>query len=144
MNILLISVGTRGDMEPFLAIGEMLQDRGHQVICAFPEQFRSLAENSNLKFASLGSKFIELLDSDAGRAAMGGASGFKKFAGTLKLAMNQSDANKELVINQQKIVEQEQPDRILYNSKAVYPHHLGINQRRKNNFSNAFALYALR
>jgi len=34
MKILLISIGTRGDMEPFLAIGEILKEKGHQVICA--------------------------------------------------------------------------------------------------------------
>ena len=58
MKIILMSVGTRGDMEPFLAIGELLEKKGHQVICAFPEQFRNLAINSNLEFASLGNKFI--------------------------------------------------------------------------------------
>ena len=46
MKIILISIGIRGDMEPFLAIGEILKEKGHQVICAFPEQFRNLAEDS--------------------------------------------------------------------------------------------------
>lgn len=44
MKIVLISIGTRGDMEPFLAIGEILKEKEHRVICAFPEQFRDLAE----------------------------------------------------------------------------------------------------
>ena len=46
MKIIMVSVGTRGDMEPFLAIGEILKEKGHAVICAFPEQFRDLAEDS--------------------------------------------------------------------------------------------------
>ena len=32
MKILLVSIGTRGDMEPFLAIGEILREKGHEVI----------------------------------------------------------------------------------------------------------------
>lgn len=40
-------------MEPFLAIGELFREKGHQVIAAFPEQFRDLAEESGLKIASL-------------------------------------------------------------------------------------------
>ncbi|MGD9900762.1 MAG: glycosyltransferase, partial [Calditrichaceae bacterium] len=64
MKIILISVGTRGDMEPFMAIGEILKEKGHRVICAFPEQFRNLAQDSALEFASLGTKFIKMLDSD--------------------------------------------------------------------------------
>ncbi|MEL7223125.1 MAG: glycosyltransferase, partial [Bacteroidota bacterium] len=70
MKIILTSIGTRGDMEPFLAIGEILKEKGHDVTCLFPEQFRSLAIDSGFEFESLGSKFIEMLDSPAGRIAM--------------------------------------------------------------------------
>ena len=122
MKILLISVGTRGDMEPFLPIGKMLEEKGHDVICAFPEQFRDLAEVQNLEFFSLGSKFIQLLDSEVGRAAMGGTSrGLRKLAATIRLAKNQTDANRELVIKQDELIRQENPDRIVYNGKAINP-----------------------
>jgi len=134
MKIILASVGTRGDMEPFLAIGELLKEKGHQVICAFPEQFRRLVNESNLEFASLGPKFINLLESKEGKAAMGGATGFKKIIGTLKLALNQNDANKELLFKQQKLIEREQPDRILYNGKAVYPIIWGLKNKGKTIF----------
>jgi len=85
-------------MEPFISIGELLKEEGHQVICAFPEQFRDLAEGSNLEFTSLGTKYIDILNSDEGRAAMGGeGSGFKKLLAFIKLARNQTEVNKELV-----------------------------------------------
>ncbi|ERN41910.1 glycosyl transferase [Rubidibacter lacunae KORDI 51-2] len=122
MKIILISIGTRGDIEPFLAIGELLQEKGHQAICAFPDQFRNLAEESNLQFVSLGLKFIELLQSNDGKLAMGGrGSGLEKFLATIRLARNQTDASKELLNRQYELVEKEKPDRIIYNGKAVYP-----------------------
>lgn len=122
MKVTLISVGTRGDMEPMLAVGQIVQERRHQVICAFPEQFRHLAEEANLAFASLGEKYVELLESDAGRKAMGGGgSGLEKFVATLKLARNQTEANRQLVHKQYEIVQREKPDRIVYNGKATYP-----------------------
>jgi len=133
MKIILMSIGTRGDMEPFLAIGELLKEKGEQVICAFPEQFRSLVEDSNLDFASLGTKFIELLDSDIGKAALGGSgSGLHKFIATIKLAQNQTEVNKELINQQYKIVESENPDRIVYNGKAIYPIIWGMTNHSKN------------
>ena len=133
MKIILTSVGTRGDMEPFLALGEILKEKGHHVICAFPEQFRSLAEDANLEFASLGEKFIELLNSAMGKAAMGGsASGFEKFMAALKLAQNQTEPNKELVQRQYEIIEAENPDRVVYNGKAVYPILRGLKYPGKN------------
>ena len=92
-------------MEPFLATGQIMKAKGHHVICAFPEQFRSLADDTGLEFVSLGSKYIELLDSKDGKAAMGGSTGLKKFTGALKLAINQSDANKELLLKQHNIIE---------------------------------------
>jgi UDP:flavonoid glycosyltransferase YjiC (YdhE family) len=78
MKIILASIGTRGDIEPFLAIGKMLKEKGHQVICAFSEQFRELTEQCEIEFASLGKKNDALLESDVGKTIMGG-SGMKKF-----------------------------------------------------------------
>lgn len=46
MKIILISIGTRGDVEPFLAIAEILKEKGHRVIGAFPEQFRALTNRT--------------------------------------------------------------------------------------------------
>ncbi len=133
MKILLVSIGTRGDMEPFLAIGELLKEKGDQVICAFPEQFRDLAEESNLEFTSLGAKYIEVLDSNIGRAAMGGsASGLKKFVAYVKLTKNQTEANKELVKKQYEIIESEIPDRIVYNGKVTYPVIWGLKNSGRN------------
>ncbi|MFC2126309.1 glycosyltransferase [Bacteroidota bacterium] len=131
MKIILISVGTRGDIEPFLAIGEILKEKGHQVICAFPKQFRELSEDSGLAFASLGAKFIELLDSDVGKAAMGGSSGIKKFLALIKLARTQNESQKELANKQYEIIESEEPDRIVYNGKAMYPVLWGVTNRGK-------------
>jgi len=133
MKIVLISIGTRGDIEPFLAIGEILKEKGHQVICAFPEQFRNLAEESNLAFASLGAKYIEMLDSEVGKAAMGGsASGLKKFIAYIKLAKHQTEANKELFYRQHEIIERENPDRIVHNLKALYPIIWALDNPGKN------------
>ena len=133
MKILLVSIGTRGDMEPFLAIGEILKEKGHQVICAFPEQFRDLAEDSSMEFASLGSGYIEMFDIDYGKSAMrGNASGLKKFIAYVRLAKNQTEANKELTNKQYEIIENEIPDRIVYNGKVMYPIIWGLNNRGKN------------
>jgi UDP:flavonoid glycosyltransferase YjiC (YdhE family) len=133
MKIILISIGTRGDIEPFLAIGEILKEKGHQVICAFPEIFRGLAEDSNIEFASLGTKFGELLESDVAKAAMGGTrTTIKKFLALIKLAINSTETNKELANKQYELIKKENPERIIYNGKAIYPIIWGLNNRGKN------------
>ena len=93
-------------MEPFLAIGELLKEKGHRVICAFPEQFSILAQDSHLEFASLGRQFIEMLDSSAGKAVLGASgSRLKKILAYIKLAGKQTEINKELVHKQYELVE---------------------------------------
>jgi len=132
MKIILLSVGTRGDMEPFLAIGNLLKEKGDQVICAFPEQYRSLAEEVNMEFTSLETKFIELLESDDGKAALGASgSGIRKMMAYIKLARHQTEVNKELVSKQYDLIESEKPDRIVYNGKAMYPIIWELNNRGK-------------
>ena len=132
MKIILTSIGTRGDMEPFLAIGEILKENGHEVICLFPEQFRGLAEDSEFQFASLGSEFIEMLDSPAGRTVMGGGKfGLNKLKAYLKLISIQKEVNKEMVLKQESVINREQPDRIVHNGKVMYPVIWGLDNKRK-------------
>ncbi len=133
MKIVLVSVGTLGDMEPLLAVGEILAGKGHQVICAFPEQFRDLAETTDLGFASLGPAYIGMLESKAGRAALGGGgSGFKKFLAYFRLARKSKAINKELIRKQYEIVEGSNPDRVVFNGKAIYPIIWGLKNRGRH------------
>jgi len=52
-NILLRSVGTDGDVLPFLRIGERLKARGHTVTLLSHCRYRSMAEQAGLDFAAL-------------------------------------------------------------------------------------------
>ncbi len=121
MKIILTSIGTRGDIEPFLAIGKMLKEKGHQIICAFPECFRELTEHCDIKFASLGRKSNDFLESDIGKTIMGGESRIKKFFTYIKLARDGKAANEEKELRLYELIKQEEPDRILYHSKNIYP-----------------------
>lgn len=132
MKIIVTSIGTRGDMEPFLAVGEILKEKGHQVICLFPEQFRNLAEDSGFEFVTLGTEFIEMLDSPAGKIAMGGGRfGWKKLKAYIKLIGMQSEVNKKMIICQEQVIEQEKPDRIVHNGKVIYPVIWSLKNKKK-------------
>jgi UDP:flavonoid glycosyltransferase YjiC (YdhE family) len=121
MKIVLTAIGTQGDVEPFLATGKILKEKGHQVICAFSEQFRNLTESCDLEFRSLGSKLYDLNDSEFGRIIMGGGKGIKKSIAFFKLAVKSGAANKEKESLLYELILKEQPDKILYNSKTTCP-----------------------
>lgn len=53
MNITLITYGSRGDFQPFLALAVGLQKTGHKPTLAAPERFAALAARDNIAFAPL-------------------------------------------------------------------------------------------
>ena len=55
MNILLLAVGSHGDVHPFVGIGKGLRERGHAVTVAANELFEPVISHAGLTFAQLGS-----------------------------------------------------------------------------------------
>ena len=56
MNILLVTIGSLGDVFPFLGLGQALRARGHHVTLLANAQFESLIRQSELEFVELGSE----------------------------------------------------------------------------------------
>ncbi|GAB4830193.1 hypothetical protein Ancab_019835 [Ancistrocladus abbreviatus] len=54
LQIVVLIVGTRGDVQPFVAIGKKLQDHGHRVRLATHENFKEFVLTSGLEFFPLG------------------------------------------------------------------------------------------
>jgi sterol 3beta-glucosyltransferase len=122
VKFLLISIGTRGDMEPFLATAEALKSKGHEVVCAFPKQFQTLAEDSGIPCHPLSRKFLELIGGEKGQAAMGGNISFlKKIRLYYQLYKSSAKINAIMLSQQVEIVRDEAPDRLIYGGKAIYP-----------------------
>lgn len=127
MKFLFISIGTRGDMEPFLAVAEFLRERGHHVACAFPEQFATLAEDSGIHCYPLSGDFIKMIGSEAGQFAMGGnVPWWRKLYIYFHLYRSSKELNNKMLGEQEAIVLEEKPDKIVYGGKAIYPIIWGI------------------
>lgn len=119
-------------MEPFLAVGEMLRDAGHETICVFPEQFRQLAEEGGHEFESLGSEFIDLLESDIGQAAMGGsASTWQKLRAYRGVQREYLKISKKVSQRQYHSVQKWRPNRLVHHAKATYPVIWGVENPGK-------------
>ncbi len=130
MKILLMSIGTRGDCEPFLALANMLKEKGHNIICAFPEQYCNLAQEEKLEYRSFGPEFLELIDSDTGRYIMGGKSALKKLRLTIDLYKQSKDIQKKMLDIQESIVKETDPDYIIFHPKIMYaiPWHMATGK----------------
>ena len=71
MRILLIAVGTRGDVQPFLALSKTLKARGHSPTLVAGENFRAWIEGEGIAFEDAGVDFEALMNSPEGLALSG-------------------------------------------------------------------------
>lgn len=56
MNILIATIGSHGDVHPFVAIARVLRQRGHRVTLFAPQSFQPLAERQDLQFVGIGTE----------------------------------------------------------------------------------------
>ncbi|CUA73567.1 Sterol 3-beta-glucosyltransferase UGT80B1 [Rhizoctonia solani] len=61
MNINIMIVGSRGDVQPYLALGKQLQQYGHEVRLSTHETFRKMVKDAGLKFYNIGGDPHELM-----------------------------------------------------------------------------------
>ncbi|MBS1663520.1 MAG: glycosyltransferase family 1 protein [Bacteroidetes bacterium] len=121
MKAVLFSIGTRGDIEPFLAIAQLLNDRNWDVLCVFPEQFRETVEGMGLPFKGFSKEFLELLNGEDAKKFMGGrGSIFKRFGILIRMSRAAIKLSKEIIAFQHRIQVEENPDRVIYHPKCNY------------------------
>lgn len=61
INFLMLVVGSRGDVQPFIALGQALQKHGHRVRIATHPHFQSFVEAYGLEFFDIGGNPAELM-----------------------------------------------------------------------------------
>ena len=121
MKAILFSIGTRGDIEPFLAIAQLLNINNWDVICVFPEQFRKTVEDMGIPFKGFGKEFLELLDGEDAKMFMGGrGSIFKRIGVLIRMARAGIKISQEMITLQHRIQLEENPDRVIYHPKCNF------------------------
>jgi UDP:flavonoid glycosyltransferase YjiC (YdhE family) len=122
MRVILFSLGTRGDIEPFLAIAQLLKEKKWKVICAFPEQFKDVVEDADISFNGLSKKFLELIEGEQGQLLMGGKGSPLKKIKALFWMIKESKEVQKIVIDQQRdLIHSQKPDLVIYNGKCSFP-----------------------
>lgn len=70
MRIALLTLGTRGDVQPYAVLGQALRERGHQVVLSTGKNFGRLAKDYGLEFEPVEADFQALINSEEGKAMM--------------------------------------------------------------------------
>lgn len=72
MKIAILTLGTRGDIQPYAVLGQALKQRGHQVTLSTAKNFEQLVKPYEIDFTPVEADFQELLNSDEGKKMMKG------------------------------------------------------------------------
>lgn len=70
MKIALLTLGTRGDVQPFAVLGKALKARGHHVTVCSAANFAAFIHSYDLNFIAIDADFQEILNSEEGKKMM--------------------------------------------------------------------------
>lgn len=121
MRVAIQTLGSRGDVQPYLALALGLIARGHEAQLAAPEQFSNMAGAHDVPFATLPGEFLALIDSPEGKAAIAGGNGFS--AG-IKLLKQVRPLMRRLLDRAWAVVRAFAPDLILHHPKSLASPHM--------------------
>jgi vancomycin aglycone glucosyltransferase len=65
MKIAIVVNGTRGDVQPMVALATELIKNGHEIICCVPPENEDLVKRNNCKFVAFGPNYKELFKKNA-------------------------------------------------------------------------------
>ena len=118
MKIFLSTMGTRGDIQPFVALGQGLQAAGHQVALCTAEGYRSFVEEHGVPYAFMDNEFLAIIQSQAGQAAI------ESKRGVLAIYRQIGPIIRRSLEDEWRAVQAFQPDAIVYHPKMLGSYHI--------------------
>lgn len=115
MRIAILTVGSRGDVQPYVALGLGLQRAGFAVKLATEAGFESFVNEYGLEFSPLRTEFIQLSQSDKGKKALSGKGSLNLIKEVMPMLRNMLDDAWEAA---------RESDAIIYHPKAMAGQHI--------------------
>ncbi|MCA1613360.1 MAG: glycosyltransferase [Acidobacteria bacterium] len=120
MKILIITAGSRGDVQPYVALGKGLKKAGHVVTVCTCSGFEKLITGHGLNYGYMNNDFIELVESAAGRKAMeGGGSTFGLVKTMIALLKRSKSLIRGMLRDSWDAAQAARPDAIIFHPKGM-------------------------
>lgn len=121
MRVAIHTLGTRGDVQPYLALALGLRAQGHDVLIAAPSQFEAFVGTRGIAFAPLPGEFLALMETPEAKAAMAGRGGF---AAGFKMMKQFKPIGRKQLTAEWAAAERFRPELIIYHPKAIAAPHI--------------------
>jgi sterol 3beta-glucosyltransferase len=118
MKVFLSTMGTRGDIQPFIALGQGLQAAGHQVALCTAEGYRPFVEEHGVPYAFMDNEFLAIIQSQTGQAAI------ESKRGILEIYRKIGPIIRRSLEDEWRAVQAFQPDVMVYHPKMLGSYHI--------------------
>lgn len=120
MKILIATIGTRGDVQPYVALGRALKASGHEVTICTCAHYGPFIREHGLGYAHVNNDFIEFMHSPEGKIILGNAgSVWKTLATVMPMIAKLGHLQERQMADIWAACRATAPDLILYHIKAV-------------------------
>ena len=125
MKAFFVTIGSRGDVQPYVALGQALAKKGHAVMVCAPSNFETFVTDAGLQYGYMTDELIKLIDTDMGREALEDTNGvFGAVKTSLKMMRLTKPLNEKMMRDTWNAAEAFNPDVVIYNSKALAAMHI--------------------
>jgi len=119
MNVLILTYGTRGDVQPYIALGQGIKRSGHCVSLSTSERFRNTVEDAGLQYEFMNDGMLALLEAPEGQDMLENTNNiFDVVRRTLGLIKKVSPIQRALVEESWAAAQRSRPDIIVFHPKA--------------------------
>ncbi|MCF1503698.1 glycosyltransferase [Afifella sp. H1R] len=120
MKVLILTYGSRGDVEPYVALGLGLEAHGHDVVLATSWRFQGFVEAHGLRFGPLSDALLAILDTDQGKMLLEKGGGlFQVVKSSLEMWRQLKPLQQALMQECWEVARAFGPEIIVYHSKAA-------------------------
>lgn len=120
MKVLIITLGTRGDVQPYIALGKGLKAAGHEVTLCACSSFESFITEHGLSYAYMNDEIIQMIQSSTGGAIVEDADSlFGMFKVYLRLMKMVTPMQRKIMAESWRAAQECNPDLILFHVKGL-------------------------
>jgi len=118
MNVAILTLGTRGDVQPYVALGAGLAEAGYEVTLVTGKGLEGFVAGRGLRFAALDVDPLELAQSQEGRAAL------RSPRAALRVARGLMPAMRRMLVDEWEAVVSLEADALVYHPAALGGYHV--------------------
>ncbi|QQE11788.1 glycosyltransferase family 1 protein [Planctomycetota bacterium] len=119
MKVMIVTVGSRGDVQPYVALGVGLREAGHEVMVCAPNCFEEMVKGYGLSYGYMNSEMIELLQSDLGKELTENLTNIvKTLRAFFRLYKQMGPMQRRMIDDGGEVAKTFKPDVVVYHPKA--------------------------